>query len=245
MAAGWNESSAYIPETGIVYWKPIKNDQRDDMLDGLHIREIIIPDTARRDGGKDAISVTKHIVLADLIVWITSDSKIYACMIGNEAPEQTQPTNAPFEVPGYAGEGRELKDIQGQFQNFGVFTGVGEVLAGNVDYLRRCAEAHRSDDAWPDLISLIASRPLDVPILQGAGIIALAYGDHHYHALDASGKIFSFGMDSQMCGQLGLSGMASGCRFRGLRQRGGEGILLPIAERRGRQVWFEPEKKTG
>ena len=248
VATGWGESSAYIPETGIVYWAPIKNDQRDDMLDGMHVREITIPDTARKDTTKDAVEVTKHVVLESYIIWITSDSKMYACAIGNETSEQSQPTHASFEVPGYSEDGRELKDIQGQFQKFGVFTSNGEVLAGNVDYLRACAQAPRTGDEWSDMTALLALRPRDIPVLQHAGVIGLAYGDHHYHALNADGKIFSFGVDSQMCGQLGLSGMPSGCRFRGLRPGAGgalgnEGVLLPIAERRGRQIWFEPEKK--
>jgi SCF-associated factor 1 len=248
VVAGWSESSAYIPETGLVYWVPIKNGQQDDMLDGMHVREITIPDTARKEGTKNIVEVTKHVVLAEFIVWITSDSKIYACAIGSETPEQSAPNDSPFEVPGYTGEGRELKDIQGQFQNFGVFTSSGEVLAGTVDYLRQCVEASRTGDQWSDVTALLASRPQQVLALQHAGIISLAYGDHHYHALTADGKVLSFGRDSQMCGQLGLSDMNSGCRFRGLRPGAGgqprsEGILLPIAERRGRQVWFEPEKK--
>ena len=243
MIAGWGESSAYIPETGIVYWTPVKNGQTDDMLDGMHVREITIPETAQTN-----TEVTKHVVLEGYIVWISSASKIYACAIGNESEEQSQPTHAPFEVPGFAGDERELKDIQGSFHKFGVFTSNGEVLAGNVDYLRRCASTTGVADEWSEMTDLLASRPQDVPALQHAGIIGLAYGDHHYHALNADGKIFSFGVDSQMCGQLGLSGVESGCRFRGLRPRGGgalmnEGELLPVAERRGRQVWFEPEKK--
>lgn len=247
VAAGWNESSAYVPDTGIVYWSPIRNAQRDQMLDGMHIREITIPGTARKDGPKGSIEVAKHVVLNDFVIWITSDSQFYACAIGNETPAQTEPSNAPFEVPGYSAPGRELKDVQGQFQNFGVFTSDGSVLAGNVDYLRRCVQAPRDGDNWSDMTSLLASRPQDVPALQHAGIIGLGYGDYHFHALDSDGRVFSFGTDSLMCGQLGLSGVESGCRFRGLKrgapQQPDDGILLPVAQRRGRQVWFEPEKK--
>ena len=248
VVAGWAESSAYVPDTGIVYWAPIRNGQRDEMLDGMHVREITVPDTARRNGPKGPVEVTRHVVLAGYIVWITNDSKIYACAIGNETSSQSEPTSPSFEVPGYTSEGRELKDIQGQFQKFGVFTSSGEVLAGNVDYLRLCAQTPRSGDDWSDMTELLTSRPQDIPALQHTGIIGLAYGDHHYHALNSAGKIFSFGVDSQMCGQLGLSGWESGCRFRGLRPGAGgaprsEGILLPIAEQHPRQVWFEPEKK--
>ena len=243
VAAGWGESSVYIPEIGIIYWQPLKNDQRDDMLDGMHVREITIPDTARSEGPRSHIEVTKHIVLESFIVWITSNSKIYACTIGHESEDQLTPTTTPFEVPGYSNEGRELKDIQGQYQRFGVFTSTGEVLAGDTDYLRRCAEIPTTGDDWSNLTDLLASRPQDIPILQHTGIIALAYGDHHYHALNANGQIVSFGTDSQRCGALGLGSIDLGGRFRGMRTRGFDGVLLPVAEQRGRQVWFEPEKK--
>jgi len=245
VAAGWSESSAYVPQTGIVYWTPLKNDQADEMLDGIHVQEMIIPNTARRqtDQGR-LLEIVKHVVLEGFIIWITSDSKLCACPVGERMP---------FEVPGFASEGRELKDVQGQFHTFGVFTGAGEVLAGNVDYLRRCSEAFRADPSvfgsgdWSTLTRLLSSRPRDVPALQHTGVVALSYGDYHYHALHADGKITSYGTDSQCCGSLGLLGPDSGARFRGVRKErpgvGGDAKLLPIAELRGRQVWFEPEKK--
>ena len=64
VAAGWDTSSAYIPETGIVYWKPIKNDHSNDELDALHITERIIPNTAVKHDEKTTIAVTRHIVLS-------------------------------------------------------------------------------------------------------------------------------------------------------------------------------------
>lgn len=253
VAAGWDTSSAYVPETGIVYWKPIKNDQSDDMLDGIHVSEKVVPGTAVAKHVAGVVEVSKHIVLAGFIVWITTESKIFACEIGGESDDQSEPNGQPFEVPGYMVEGRELKDVQGQFQNFGVFTSSGEVLAGNVDYLRRCATALRENATlqetgdWSDHEAVLSSRPPDVPTLQHAGVIALAYGDHHYHALHADGRISSLGRDSGSCGQMGLGDPNTGGRFRGLHrdvmQASRDAFLLPVAERRGRQIWFEPEKK--
>ncbi|ETN45096.1 uncharacterized protein HMPREF1541_09972 [Cyphellophora europaea CBS 101466] len=253
VAAGWAMSSAYIPETGIVYWNPIKNDGSDNELDGLHVQERTIPGTAVQQTDKEPIEVTKHVVLEDFIVWITSHSKIYACGLQTESADQTAPNEDFFEVPGYTAPGRDLKDIQGQFHNFGVFTSTGEVLAGNVDYLRQVAAALRNNPSlrdsgdWSEYPAVISSRPADVPTLQHTGVVQLAYGDHHYHALHANGKISSLGRDSKSCGQLGLSDPNTGGRFRGLHrdvtQISRDATLLPLAERRGRQIWFEPEKK--
>jgi SCF-associated factor 1 len=253
VCAGWDISSAYVPEVGIVYWTPLKNDQADPMLDGIHIKDRIIPDTAVRTVEGTALVIDRHVVLAEFIVWITSDSKIYACGIGGEAPDQTQPSGAPFEVPGFAAKGREFRDVQGQFTDFGVFTAAGEVMAGNIDYLRLCATAIQRDTAlresgdWFEHQNVLSSRPQDVPSLQHTGVIALAYGDHHYMALHADGRISSLGRDSGSCGQMGLGDPVSGARFRGLHrnamQASRDGFLLPIAEKRGRKVWFEPEKK--
>ncbi|KAI1624898.1 regulator of chromosome condensation 1/beta-lactamase-inhibitor protein II [Exophiala viscosa] len=254
IAAGWGHGSAYIPETGIVFWEPIRNNHTDEMLDEVHVKEKVVPGTARQHTEKGYTEVIKHIVLSEFLLWITNDSKIYACSLQVENDEQMEPTRSVFEVPGYSASDRELKDIQGQFQRFGVFTATGEVLAGNVDYLRRCAEAVENQPDpleaadWSALTTLLSSRPKDVPALQHTQVIALAYGDYHYHALHANGKITSYGTDSQCCGSLGFPSPETGGRFRGLRRaRPGLGRidahLLPIASLRGRQVWFEPERK--
>lgn len=258
VAAGWGESSAYVPERGIIYWAPIPNNQQDEMLDGVHIEGKVVPGTARRKTDTGYIEVVKHIALEGFVVWITSDSKIYACTFRGDS-QQSQPdsTDVPFEVPGYSAPNRQLLDVQGQFQRFGVFTASGEVLAGDTDYLRQCAAAaqHQSQNEsgvaksedWSDLTTLLASRPQDVRALQNSNVIALAFGDHHYHALHANGKITSYGRDSQSCGSLGLCGPETGGRFRGVRrERPGlrtDALLLPVGNLRGRQVWFGPEQK--
>ncbi|EHY52643.1 hypothetical protein ABEF92_004320 [Exophiala dermatitidis] len=251
VAAGWVESSAYVPETGIIYWRPPPN-RNDDMLDAIIVQEKVIPGTACYVADTGVVEVTKHVVLEDYIVWITTDSKLYACCLSAE-DDAYQPEKAPFEVPGFGAADRELKDIQGQFRRFGVFTATGEVLAGDVDYLRRCAETlERQPDLfqsgdWSALTTLLVSRPQDIPALQHTNVIALTFGDYHYHALHADGKITSYGVDSQCCGQLGLALPGTGGRFRGLRQERpglrGDAVLLPIANLRGRRVWFEPEKQ--
>ncbi|KIW12001.1 hypothetical protein PV08_09275 [Exophiala spinifera] len=253
VSAGWGESSAYVPEVGIIFWDPVRNNQRDEMEDSVHVKVKLIPGTARKRTNNGPVEVIKHILLTDFVVWITSDSRIYACDMHVESPEQDAPTRTPFEVPGFSGPERELKDIQGQFQRFGVFTASGEVVSGDVEYLKRCAEAAANQAGliesgdWSTLTSLLASKPRDIPALQHTGVIGLAYGDYHYHALHANGKITSYGTDSQQCGSLGLGNLQEGASFRGLfRKQPGlraDACLIPTAYLTGRQLWFEPERK--
>ena len=253
VVAGWAESSIFVPSIGIVYWTPLKNEQTDAMLDGKTVQEKVIPRTAHQTTDTGHTEVVKHIVLEDFIVWITSDSKVYACSMHTDNPDQLEPSQSPFELPGFNATNRELKDIHGQFRRFGVFTAAGEVLLGDSNYIRRCAEAVRdepdlvSSKDWSTMTTLLASRPQDIPALQKTGVIALAFGDYHYHALHIDGKITSYGNDSQSCGCLGVSLPQTGGRFRGLRRDGpglwSDAVLLPIASIRGRQIWFEPEKK--
>jgi SCF-associated factor 1 len=251
VVAGWHNSTAYVPERGILYWETVKNDHGEEELDGLHVSERIIPGTATQYTEQGVITVTKHIALEGFVLWITSNSRIYACQVGGEDQNATEPNYDSFEVPGFSLEVREMKDLQGQFRTFGVFTSSGDVLAGNIEYLRRCVEAIRSDPSihetgdWSAAGDLTASKPPDVPTLQQSGVIALAYGDHHYHALHSDGRISSHGVDSQCSGQLGLGAPNTGARFRGLHRNamGRDATLMPIAERQGRHIWFEPEKK--
>jgi SCF-associated factor 1 len=264
VCAGWGYSSAYIPSKGLVYWHPVENSQNDAMLDGVHVREYFIPDTAsqtRMVGDKeDEFKVLRHVVLEGWIVFlvggsISVEAKVFACRIG---PEHQSPANPVFQVPGYEGENRHLKDLQGSFRSFAVFTAAGEVLAGNTDYLNACAFSLRTETSIGDngnatasrpqvqtSDDLLAARPGDIPILQHQGVIGVAFGDYHCLSLHVDGTITAHGREPSGVGALGLGNPQSYAKFRGLRQAGQsrDYDLLPVAARRGRQVWFEPEKK--
>ena len=250
VVAGWAESSAYIPDVGIVYWLPLVNDQDDDHLDARPVKEKVIPNTARfvhRDGA--VFGVIQHIVLEGVIIYITNDSKIFAVEIGHTNPEDLQPREAAIEIPGYFDGQDQLKDIQGGFRHFVVFTESGRVLAGNVDYIRRCFDAarkHQNDNIEP-LQDVSSERPPDIPVLQKSGVIAVRFGDWHYHALYNDGTMTSHGHEPQSCGALGFGDAHLGGKLRGLTT-GDQGMrqdsnLRPVADIRGRQVWFEPEKR--
>lgn len=262
VVAGWDESSVYVPEVGIIYWSPLKNDQQDDMLDGREVKERVIPKTARGfTTTGDMVEVTAHVLLEDICVWLTNTSEVWACSISHQNQEDTEPTYPAVRLPGYSGGADHLSDLQGSFRNFVVFTSSGRVLAGNTDFVRRCfAEAHdqmmkhRSEDVdssdpamWENLQSIISSRPSDLPALQHTGVISVKFGDYHYQALHSDGTITSYGHEPESCGALGLGDAFEGATCRGLYSTGPRGLrqdskLRPVANLRGRQVWFEPEK---
>lgn len=234
--------------------------------DGYTVQPQTPPESVSDDEAQlrkeDVGEVLAHIVLEGYIVFITHYNKLFACEISgnppvrpsvNAKPEPLQkPPRRVFEVPGYAAEGRVLKDIQGSFRNFAVFTAGGEVLAGRTDYLKGVG-AERNEALRRGLPTiqyskpLLDSRPIDVPALQNSGVIALAFGDYHSHALHADGTMTAYGLEPGCCGALGLGSTAAGARFRGVKTSrtpmNRDGKLLPIADRRGRQVWFEHEKR--
>ena len=267
VSAGWGTSSAYVPSKGIVYWHPVENSHEDAMLDGVHVKEYFIPGTAsytKSNGDKEEdVQVLKHIVLEGWIVYLmgslmSDGTRLCACRLGGESSDGISSVNPVFEVPGYDGKNRHLQDLQGSFRSFAVFTAAGEVLAGNIDYLNSCAQRLLTETSIDDdgnttasrgqvqvSDDLLANRPGNIPVLQHHGVISIAFGDYHCLALHADGTITAHGRDPSGVGALGLGNPPSYARFRGLRQHGQsrDYDLLPIAARRGRHVWFEPQKK--
>ena len=271
VVAGWAESSAYIPGNGIMYWPAISTRLDPDQAalnHDLTINELFIPATGYHRGRSAAApnssndteeqlsegvvgEVLIHVMLEGYIVFITHLSKMFAYHIGSETGDESTALQ-PLEVPGYSREGRIFRDLQGSFRSFAVFTANKEVLAGDTEYLDRVfAEAshhaRRGQRANPPYSeNLLASRPADIPALQNTGVIAVGFGDYHSHALHANGTITAYGTEPSCCGALGLGSTSAGARFRGVKTSRNpinrDGWLLPVAKRRGRQVWFEHEK---
>ena len=281
VVAGWAESSAYIPGKGIIFWPAISTRRSQEVQDyDLTINESLVPATGyHRSSGstvqtsgaqgqstegqlreQDIGEVLAHVVLEGYVVFITHLCKVFAYSVNKSTltnsgghPLARVLSDPVLEVPGYAADGRELKDIQGSFRNFAVFTASGEVLAGHTDHLNRLfteAQEHASRSTpitVPYSEGLLSSRPPDVPALQHTGVIALAFGDYHSHALHADGNITAYGVEPSCCGALGLGSTSAGARFRGVKTSrtpmNRDGRLLSIANRRGRHVWFEHEKR--
>jgi SCF-associated factor 1 len=279
VVAGWNVSSAYTKE-GIIYWRVPTgvfdggadeamttqgsrsldiSPSEDDLSASARapVKTIVVPGTDWRSQQEvtDALcgtgQVLAYIVLEAYIVFITGLARVFAC----RTTDQNDPQELCFEVPKFYAPERQLKDIQGSFRKFSVFTATGEVLSGDQEYLDRLHNLKEADGVDHDrFVSSLAKeandveRPAEIPALQHTGVISIAYGDYHFHALHSDGRITSYGHEPKCCGALGLGKTSAGARFRGVRFGGGniwnrDAKLLPIGYRHGRQMWFSKEQE--
>ncbi|PGH17620.1 hypothetical protein AJ79_00981 [Helicocarpus griseus UAMH5409] len=252
VVAGWDYSSVYVAGTGIVYWKAIEygpdidSDEEDSTAKyGLMmISGSIVPgtslcrDTSTRHAADDHPigEVRKHIVLAEHLVFITDTNKVFATSLRR---------GDVIELRSFSAPGRILQDVQGAFHNFAVFTTSGEVLMGNTSLIKQTILSLSSRNN----IETLSLEPSTPPSLQHTDVISISFGDWHFLALHANGKISSYGRDSQACGSLGLGGGRYGVPFRGLKYSGiirrSDLVKFPFTENSSspRYVWFEPEKK--
>jgi SCF-associated factor 1 len=275
VVGGWTVSSAYTRD-GIVYWRVpagVVEEGTDDepenpaethtAVELRHrgrefVKTTVIPGTASHvqqqqpQESRRVGEVLAYIVLEAYIVFITDLAKVFACRITNE----DDANELSFEVTGFASQGRRHRDIQGSFRNFSVFTSTGEVLSGDQEYLDQLYSLRKVIDAGSDehIIPLEAEasdlrRPADIPALQHTGVISVAYGDYHFHALHSDGRITSYGYEPQSSGGLGLGGASSGARFRGVNFRSEnrwskDGKMLPLGYRNGREIWFSQSQRA-
>ncbi|MCJ1462572.1 hypothetical protein MMC07_001174 [Pseudocyphellaria aurata] len=247
--AGWDRSSLYVNGTGIVYWPPPHvhdtNSAQDAVMeDCLQIDPVIIPSTGyrrnRNDRAQESLAsrigvVTNHIVLEGYIVFITDHDKIFSFQTKYPVVDFPQPE--PVELTTFYSESSspfQVRDIQGSFRSFAIFTKSGSVLTASCPLLDIF---HLPPDARGPL-----PHPNAIPGLQGQSIISLAFGDHHFHALHTNGTITSYGTESQGCGALGL-GDKNVNVLRGVR-RGPHGFNRMLRESEGRTVWFDPMMYT-
>lgn len=242
--------------TGIVYWPPPH--VRDTNLnqdavreDSLPVDPVIIPGTGYRRNRNDQAQeshasrigmVTNHIVLEGYIVFTTDLDKIFSFQTTHPAVDFPQPE--PVELTTFYSESRspfQIRDIQGSFRSFAIFTKSGSVLTASCPLLDNF---HLPPDATSPL-----PHPNALPGLQGQSIISLAFGDHHFHALHTNGTITSYGIESGGCGALGLGcrgialGLKNANKLRGVRS-GPRGIGRMLREGEGRTVWFDPMMHT-
>lgn len=211
---------------------------------------IIIPGTGYRrkpdDRDLDTLEsrigeVTNHIVLEDYIVFTTDKDKIFCFPTSNitliesgilprEVPE---PIELSTFYPDDPRSPLHIRDLQGSYRSFAVFTDSGSVLTAS------CTLLDSHSDPRTDHSSPLPS-PDVIPALQGKSVISIAFGDHHFLALHSYGSISSYGIECQSCGSLGL-GVRSISSLRGLRHTPGRFLGdSRLKKGEGRSVWFEP-----
>ena len=254
VVAGWGESAALIEGTGIVLWDPLqRGDGETETEDtSLIFESTVVPNSGCRKPRKTARGqfqesdstlaetvgeVLNVVVLEHVVLFNTHLGKVFVAEIIRADRERRVAEPVELQVP-KAGSDEDafVTDVQGSFRSFGVFVRSGAVLTSHQEPL------------LDSLHGKLGQRRLftRIPALQHNGVIQLAFGDYHFHALHAPGYITSYGTEPQTCGALGLGGHGGGeGRLRGIRDMGvgGDGCLIPHAYAEGRRVWFEKEKQ--
>lgn len=246
VVAGWSKSAALIDGSGIVVWDPVGRDHDEpeitDTDAAIVLESAVVPDTNLSQNQSALGQVLNFIVLEGLILFNTDAGKVFVSqIIWND---RQQRMTYPVEIA--LGED-SVTDVQGTFRNLAIFTASGAVLTTTQDRLIDYISGST------DIVKPLLAR---IPALQNSQVIAIAFGDYHFHALHAPGHITSYGKEPQSCGALGLGGYASPeGRLRGIRHEGmqnpgmagmrmrGDGTLVPHANQGGRRVWFEKEKR--
>lgn len=259
VVAGWTMSSAFLPGSGIILWNAIKHDNEEAVT---QINEWVIvprsgyrrpkgnqrePDESTRVMGKEIGEVTNYIVLEHHVVFVTDIQKLFATRIDwNRESGFVHDSFELLELQSLSTEDTtpSVTDVQGSFRTFAALKKDGQVIIANDDYLDACANQAFNDDSKP------LPTTTKIPALQHTGVISLAFGDYHYHALHSDGTISSYGVEPQSCGALGLGQGVGTLRpgtLRGVKYQdrfgASDGILLPHAYFRGRRIWFQPESQ--
>ena len=258
--AGWVRNSMYVKDVGLVYWSdnsesPLVQGGQQHALafeDTILIDTVTIPGTSYRQmsdrrnsltnsGLEEQIGEVKHyVVLNSHIVFTTHLNKIFSYVTTFPLPEASRPE--PVELTSFYLQSHgpfQIRDIQGSFTNFSVFTKAGAILIGTQSLL----DTHHSRATGETNESREGSlpHPFVFPSLQSSTVISIAFGDHHLHALHSNGTITSLGKELQHCGALGLGGPKLS-PFRGVlstRRRWGDGYLNREMSTQ-RTIWFEP-----
>jgi SCF-associated factor 1 len=237
--SGWQTLSAYIRGHGILIF-PIRSRVDENQIatppfaivdESTYFRppkprggNYLL--SRRQEKGDEPGEVTSHILLENFVVFTTDNGNVFASTYPQFHPDQPGRIQSPptFQIP----ELNEAVEVQGSFRSFGVFKKSGEVIVLDQNFLESCALRERTAEVRIPAIKLI-------PALQNSGVIQLAFGDYHYHALHTDGSITSYGNEPDKCGALGLSQVRGVVSIEDLSL---SGQLLPHGYVRGRRVWF-------
>lgn len=247
----------YVVNVGIIYWASVQDSdvvrggrqERLAVADTMLVDAVTIPGTSYRRKGNnrrttdDSLEarigqVTNHIVLENWIVFTTDLNKVFCYptiypMPPFNIPEPIELTTFLTACPT---ETLQIRDLQGSFIRFAVFTTSGAVLTADKDLLNAFYDASPSNPTRPLPSPTHLHSPPSNPI------ISIAYGDHHYHALHSNGTLTSYGVEPQRCGALGLGNRLIS-HLRGVYAPGAFGAgRLPSSLHP--TIWFEPLMQT-
>ncbi|KAL8872811.1 MAG: hypothetical protein Q9174_001618 [Haloplaca sp. 1 TL-2023] len=240
----------YVGGTGIVYWPhdpPLRSESHE--ADAILVDTATVPGTGfsastANDRGLGPLEsrigqVTHHIMLENFVVFTTDSNKIFCYQADFPLPviDPPEPIEITAFYPTSPTEPFAIRDLQGSFRSFAIFTSSGGVLLGSralIDAV--CSGTYdptaTGDPSYP--------HPRIIPALQNNQITSIAFGDHHFQALRLDGTIFAYGADPQNCGALGLGFVDGTGPLRGLLANGGFSADGTLGRNVGRQVWFDP-----
>ena len=179
--------------------------------------------------------MTNHIVLEGYTVFITDINKLFAwpTALRMETESQLPPVELKTFYQSKASVDFQIRDLQGSFRSFAIFTASGDVLIGSCSLIDAFIHAPIGQDP-----PVALPEPTCIPSLQNQSVISLAFGDYHIHALHSNGTISSFGSDPAAVGAFGL-GNSPLNYLRGAQMvRNSRDVKLSGNKRR--TVWFEP-----
>jgi len=227
MKGGWTGLSAMRTprpaqeeDSGILVWTS---------LDGIikHIPTAIPMTSPHRPDY--AGEVINWAMMRDYVLFVTRPGRVWAWHIAPYAANATQ-VALPVELKrGDDAAHEDVADVCGWLERFALMMRNGEVLLGTTQMLK-------------DYLDLGTPLKFEkIPALQNTGVVKIAFGDWHYHALHKDGTITSYGHEPEGCGAFGLGDVNLSVMERGFSR---DIVIRPECLTTGRRVHFEPEKQA-
>jgi len=249
VVAGWSASGALVEGRGIYLWFDDARPYGDESplmphSDPQYVRKVDIKDipyfspyawSSLLPQGKlyKEDPVVDFTIGENYVIIVTSSGKVFAVSLSDLLDDQV--AVAPMQLLKFsAPQGQPRIDrVEGQFRRFAVFNKNGLVHimeAENLDSAKELTLAEvggRASDL--DAMKTDHVSPRVVEGFDEYNIVDVAFGDWHCLALTDTGKVLSWGTESQGCGSLGL-GPLDEARKKGVQWRPNRDGILTIPQ---------------
>ncbi|KAF8538139.1 regulator of chromosome condensation 1/beta-lactamase-inhibitor protein II [Trichophaea hybrida] len=223
VVAGWSASGALVEGSGIYLWFDDAQQVNEPSLmsgyDPQYVRMVDINGipyfspyawSSLLPQGKlyKEDPVVDFTIGEGFVIIVTSSGKVYAVAFTDLLNDDV--AVAPMELLKFsAPQGQPRVDrVEGRFRRFAVFNKNGLVHIMEADDLESARQvtlaAARTQASTLDAMKTDAISPRIIEGLDKYNIVDVAFGDWHCLALTDTGKVLSWGTESQGCGSLGL-----------------------------------------
>ncbi|KAF8249576.1 RCC1/BLIP-II [Wilcoxina mikolae CBS 423.85] len=223
VVAGWSASGALVEGSGIYLWFDDAQQVNEPSLmsgyDPQYVRMVDINGipyfspyawSSLRPQGKlyKEDPVVDFTIGEGFVIIVTSSGKVFAVAFTDLLDDDV--AVAPMELLNFsAPQGQPRIDrVEGRFRKFAVFNKNGLVHIMETDNLESAREvtlaAAGAQVSYLDAMKTDAISPRIIEGLDKYNIVDVAFGDWHCLALTDTGKVLSWGTESQGCGSLGL-----------------------------------------